>query len=42
MILQTIRFGADGYMRMVGIVREDQRDAVMPRFRRVADSVAAR
>ncbi len=41
-ILQTIRFGPDGYLRMVGIVREDQRDAVMPRFRKMVDSVGAR
>lgn len=41
-ILQTIRFGPDGYLRMVGIVRENQRDAVMPRFRKMVDSVGTR
>lgn len=39
-VLQTIRFEHDGYLRMVGVVRSDQRDAVMPRFRAVVDAVA--
>lgn len=41
-VLQTLRFAPDSYLRMVGIVRADQRDAVMPRLRRVVDSVATR
>lgn len=39
-VLQTIKFEAEGYLRMVGIVREEDREAVMPRFRRLVDSVA--
>lgn len=38
-VLQTIRFVPGGYVRMVGIVKPDQRDAMMPRFRRVVDGV---
>ncbi|WP_375461014.1 hypothetical protein [uncultured Enterovirga sp.] len=40
-VMQTIRFEPDGYMRTVGVVKADQRDAVLPRFRRVVDSLAA-
>ena len=39
-VQQTIRFMPGGYLRMVGIVKEDQRDVVMPRFRRIVDAVA--
>lgn len=38
-VLQTIRFSGDHYLRMVGIVRSDQRDDVMPRMRRIVDAV---
>lgn len=41
-VVQTIRFEADGYIRSVGIVRPDARDAVMPRFRQIVDSLAAK
>lgn len=40
-VMQTIRFEPDGYMRSVGIVRSEDRDAVMPRFRQVVDSLTA-
>lgn len=40
-VMQTIRFEPDGYMRSVGIVKAEDRDAVMPRFRKVVDSLAA-
>ena len=40
--MQTIRFEGGGFLRMVGVVREAQRDEVMPRFRRAVDSVAFR
>lgn len=39
-VMQTIRFERDSYIRSVGVVRSDQRDLVLPRFRRVVDSVA--
>ncbi|MDB5591471.1 hypothetical protein [Enterovirga sp.] len=39
-VMQTIRFEPDGYMRSVGIVDAKQRDAVLPRFRRIVDSLA--
>ena len=39
-VVQTIRFEPDGYTRMVGVVRADKRDLVLPRFRRVVDSIA--
>jgi hypothetical protein len=38
-VLQSIRFSGDGYVRMLGIAREDKRDDVMPRFRRVVDGI---
>jgi hypothetical protein len=38
-VMQTIRFGAGGYLRMVGAVRADKRDELLPRFRKVIDSV---
>ncbi|HEY8565689.1 MAG TPA: hypothetical protein VIL65_09330 [Beijerinckiaceae bacterium] len=38
-VAQTIRFAPDGYVRMVGIARADTRDAILPRFRNVIDSV---
>jgi hypothetical protein len=39
-VMQTIRFAPDGYLRMVALAREDQRDEMMPRFRRVVDGLA--
>lgn len=39
LIMQTIRFEPDGYMRAVGIVRTEDRDSVLPRFRKVVDSL---
>ncbi|MBV9078335.1 MAG: hypothetical protein JO048_12720 [Methylobacteriaceae bacterium] len=39
-VMQTIRFEPDGYTRTVGIVRAEVREAVMPRFRRIVDSIA--
>lgn len=39
-VLQTIRFVPGGYVRMVGIVKPDARDDVMPRFRRIVDAIA--
>lgn len=41
-VMQTIRFEADNYVRSVGIARADSRDAVLPRFRRIVDSIADR
>ncbi len=39
-VMQTIRFSSDGYLRMLGVAREEKRDDVMPRFRRIVDGVA--
>jgi hypothetical protein len=38
-VAQTIRFAPDGYLRAVGVVRADQREGVLARFREVVDSV---
>jgi hypothetical protein len=38
-VSQTIRFAPDGYLRTLGVVREDQRAGVLAKFRTVADSV---
>jgi hypothetical protein len=38
-VMQTIRFDPDRYVRMVGLVREGQRDRLLPRFRTIIDSV---
>ena len=38
-VSQTIRFAPDGYLRAVGIVREDQRDGTLSKFRQIIDSV---
>ena len=38
-VAQTIRFAPDGYLRAVGVVREDQRDGTLAKFREVVDSV---
>ncbi len=39
-VMQTIRFTPEGYVRMLGVARQDKRDDVMPRFRRIVDGVA--
>jgi hypothetical protein len=38
-LTQTIRFAPDHYVRMLGVVRADARDAALPRFRAVFDGV---
>ncbi len=38
-VAQTIRFAPDGYLRAVGVVREDQRAETLSKFRTVVDSV---
>jgi len=38
-VMQTIRFAPDGYIRALGVVRQDQRDGVLAKFRQVVDSV---
>lgn len=37
-VMQTIRFEPDSYIRSVGVVRTAQRDEILPRFRRIVDS----
>jgi hypothetical protein len=39
-VLQTIRFSPEGYVRMLGVARQEKRDDVMPRFRRIVDGLA--
>jgi hypothetical protein len=41
-VSQTIRFAPDGYLRALGVVREDQRTGVLAKFREVVDSVQVR
>jgi len=41
-VMQTIRFQSDSYLRMVGVTRADARDQVLPRFRAIIDSVEAK
>jgi hypothetical protein len=38
-VSQTIRFNPDGYLRALGVVREDQRAGTLAKFRQVVDSV---
>lgn len=38
-VSQTIRFAPDGYLRAVGVVRADQREATLSRFRQIIDTV---
>jgi uncharacterized heparinase superfamily protein len=38
-LTQTIRFAPDGYLRMLGVVRAEARDEVLPRFRAIFDAV---
>jgi hypothetical protein len=40
-LTQTIRFAPDHYVRMLGVVKADARDAALPRFRTVFDGVEA-
>ncbi|WP_091745889.1 hypothetical protein [Methylobacterium sp. ap11] len=39
-VSQTIRFQPDGYFRAVGVVRAQDRETMLPRFRKVVDAVA--
>src|SRR5215213_5418700 len=38
-VIQTIRFAPAGYVRMLGVVKADAREAVLPRFRTLFDGV---
>ncbi len=38
-VMQTIRFEPDSYIRAVGMVRPESRDDILPRFRRVVDGL---
>lgn len=38
-VMQSIRFDGDRYVRMVGLTREEQRDQNLPRFRAIADGI---
>jgi hypothetical protein len=38
-VMQTIRFDSDRYVRMVGLTRVEQRDRNLRRFRSVIDGV---
>jgi hypothetical protein len=38
-VMQTIRFEPDRYVRMVGLTRTEKRDQILPRFRNVIDAV---
>ncbi|GJE60452.1 hypothetical protein [Methylobacterium trifolii] len=38
-VAQTIRFAPDGYLRALGVVRQDQREGTLAKFREVVDSV---
>jgi hypothetical protein len=38
-VSQTIRFKPDGYFRAVGVVKAQDREAMLPRFRKVVDAV---
>ncbi len=38
-VMQTIRFEPDRYVRMVGLTRVEQRDQNLPRFRSIVDSI---
>jgi hypothetical protein len=41
-VMQTVRFVPGGALRMIGVAREDARDALLPRFRAVIDSVTVK
>jgi hypothetical protein len=38
-VMQTIRFAPNRYIRMVGVTAAEKRDQLLPRFRKVIDSV---
>ncbi|WP_457105050.1 hypothetical protein [Methylobacterium sp. P5_C11] len=38
-VSQTIRFAPDGYLRALGVVRQDQREGVLSKFRSIVDSI---
>ncbi len=38
-VVQSIRFDTDRYVRMVGLTRVEQRDQNLPRFRAIADGI---
>jgi hypothetical protein len=38
-LVQWLRFGPNGYMRMLGVARKDEWDKVFPRFRAVRDGI---
>lgn len=40
-LTQAIRFAPDGYVRMLGVVRTEARDAALPRFRALFDGIEA-
>ena len=41
-VMQSIRFDGDRYVRMVGLTREEERDRNLPRFRAIADGLEMR
>lgn len=41
-VIQWIRFGGSGYMRIIGVSRADAWDKLFPRFRTVRDSIASK
>jgi hypothetical protein len=38
-VMQTIRFAPNRYIRMVGITAAAKRDEILPRFRKVIDGI---
>ena len=41
-VMQTMRFEPEGYLRVVGVAKVESRDAMLPRFRRVVDSLTVK
>jgi hypothetical protein len=41
-VMQTIRFAPGTTLRMIGVAREEKRDALLPRFRAVIDAVTVK
>jgi hypothetical protein len=41
-LVQWVRFGGSGYMRIIGVTGKDKWDALFPRFRAVRDGIAFR
>lgn len=39
-VMQTIRFAPDSYVRVLGVARAEDRDAALPRFRTVTDALS--